>query len=276
MTKLYDYNPLVTIKSGSRTGSPFFCIPGAGASAFSLLELALSLPPSLPVYALQSRGLADPKLPPHSSVNVMARDYIQTIRQVQPTGPYHLLGHSFGVWVAFEIALQLLEQGEQIADLILIDTEAPDPQGCKSKSFDRIETLMELIKIYNMILNQPLPLTRKDFEEQSESEQLQYLYQELIRSGLFTTHSSISLLQGIVQVMQANLNTCYTPHTHYNGLVHLINAKEEDMQETQGHITRWKTHVTQLNTMLAPGNHMTMLSMPNVKIFINALWPKQG
>ncbi|WP_156115352.1 MULTISPECIES: hypothetical protein [Xenorhabdus] len=48
------------------------------------------------------------------------------------------------------------------------------------------------------------------------------------------------------------------------------------MQETQGHITRWKTHVTQLNTMLAPGNHMTMLSMPNVKTFIDELWLKQG
>ncbi len=54
------------------------------------------------------------------------------------------------------------------------------------------------------------------------------------------------------------------------------NKAAEDMQETQGHITRWKTHVTQLNTMLAPGNHMTMLSMPNVKTFIDELWLKQG
>nr|WP_269749532.1 non-ribosomal peptide synthetase [Xenorhabdus lircayensis] len=268
------YDPLVIIQSGSQAHSPLFCMPGAGASASSLLELALSFPSSLPVYVLQSRGLTDPQLPPHISVEGTARDYIKTIRQIQPEGPYHLLGHSFGGWIAFEIALQLQAEGEQVADIILIDSEAPDPQGCVPKSLNRIETLMKLIEIYNMILSEPLPLTRQDFEGKDHSEQLQYLHQALVRAGLFTAHSPISLLQGVVQVMQANLNTCYTPRTRYNGHVHLINAKEGDIEETRTHANQWKAYDAQLSTMLVSGNHMTMLSIPNVEPFVTELWQK--
>ncbi|WP_408646897.1 alpha/beta fold hydrolase [Xenorhabdus lircayensis] len=266
------YDPLVALQSGSQTHSPLFCMPGAGASASSLLELALSFPSSLPVYVLQSRGLTNPQLPPYVSVEEAARDYLKTIRQTQPKGPYHLLGHSFGGWIAFEIALQLQAQGEQVADLILIDTEAPTPQGCKPESFNRIGTLMELINIYNMMLRQPLPLTQQDFEGQDHSEQLQYLHQALVSSRLFTANSPISLLQGIVQVMHANLNTCYTPRTNYDGRVHLINAKEENIDEAQAHARQWKTYVTELSMMRVSGNHITMLSIPNVEPFIAALW----
>ncbi|AOM39426.1 non-ribosomal peptide synthetase [Xenorhabdus hominickii] len=269
---VFDGNPVPLSPAGNLP--PLFCIPGAGASASSLLEFALSFPSHLSIYALQARGLIDPLRPPHTSVEGAARDYIRAIRQIQPKGPYHVLGHSFGGKIAFEIALQLQAQGEQVADLILIDTTAPDPQDCAPKSFNYTGTLLELIKIYNMLLDQPLPLTRQDFEGQKHSEQLRYLHQALIRTGLFTANSPISMLQGIVQVMQANLNTCYTPRDRYQGLVHLINAKEGNKEETEINSTRWQTHVVQLSTMLVEGNHMTMLSIPNVKPFVDVLWQK--
>ena len=47
------------------------------------------------------------------------------IRRVQPTGPYCLLGYSFGGLVAHEVARQLQEEGEEIGTLIFLDTRAP-------------------------------------------------------------------------------------------------------------------------------------------------------
>ncbi|NPE50869.1 amino acid adenylation domain-containing protein, partial [Dickeya dadantii] len=268
----HGYNPCVIIQRGSPSRLPLFCIPGAGASAFSLLELALSLPASLPVHALEAPGLADARIAPYNSVESYARAYTQKIRQTQAHGPYHLLGHSFGGWIAFEIALQLQEHGESVANLMLIDSEAPDPQGRPSKSVDRVETLMKLIEIYNMTLDQPLGLVREDFKGRDADAQLQFLFAVLKGAGLFPENAQITLLQGIVQVMQANLNSSYTPRARFHGQVHLVSAMDSDRRERQGMESGWRKHVEELGTLVVPGNHMTMLLRPNIESLAGYLW----
>jgi thioesterase domain-containing protein len=44
----------------------------------------------------------------------MVTAYLDHIRAVQPTGPYHLLGWSFGGAVAHAIAVRLQHQGESV------------------------------------------------------------------------------------------------------------------------------------------------------------------
>ncbi|KFF61974.1 hypothetical protein IW00_18775 [Pectobacterium brasiliense] len=267
-----DYVPNIVIQNGTPGAPPLFCIPGAGANASSFIELALALPTQQPVCALQARGLTEISQPPYISVEGAARAYLQGIRQKQPHGPYHLLGHSFGGWVAFELALQLQAQGESVASLILVDTDAPDIQGCPPKSIDRVETIMKLIDIYNMILTQPLALTRSQFVDMAQEEQIKQLHRALVKAGIFSTHTTTLLLQGIVQVMQANLNTVYTPRTRYEGGIYLVSAKEGDTDERTTNDSEWRKHVTQLDPVLMPGNHMTMLSMPQVERLADWLW----
>jgi thioesterase domain-containing protein len=62
--------------------------------------------------------------PCHTRVEDMAADYLSEIRTVQPHGPYHIGGFSFGGLVAFEMAQQLLVQGEGVGLLALLDTYA--------------------------------------------------------------------------------------------------------------------------------------------------------
>ncbi|MDC9595329.1 thioesterase domain-containing protein [Xenorhabdus anantnagensis] len=269
-----SFDPHVIIQQGSQSVSPLFCVPGAGASPSSLLELALSFPQQLPVYALQARGFTIEHNFPYTSVEGAARAYIQNIRQIQPHGPYHLLGHSFGGWIAFEMALQLQAEGERVSDLILIDTDEPNQQDSVPKSVNRIEALMELIDIYNMILEQPLPLSKQDFDGLTSDEQIQLLHNALVKAGLFPAKTPISLLQGVIRVMQANLNTGYIPRTRYEGLVHLINAEKGNLDERKTRETQWSLHATELNTMLVPGNHMTMLSCPQIEQWLSGLWQK--
>ena len=73
----------------------------------------------------------------------MAARYIEAIREVQPEGPYHLGGWSFGGVVAFEMARQLREQGQEVATLALIDSLAPGDGAIPSLDeidFARIQT----------------------------------------------------------------------------------------------------------------------------------------
>ncbi len=52
----------------------------------------------------------------------LAAHYVKEMRSLQPEGPYHLIGLSFGGVVAFEMAQQLNAQGQQAAMLALIDS----------------------------------------------------------------------------------------------------------------------------------------------------------
>jgi aspartate racemase len=55
----------------------------------------------------------------------MAAHYIKEMRALQPEGPYHLGGSSFGGLIAFEMAQQLHAQGQEVGLLALFDTYAP-------------------------------------------------------------------------------------------------------------------------------------------------------
>lgn len=103
---------------------PFFCIHGLGGEVLCFRELALHLGSDQPFYGLQPQGL-DGKHPFHTRVEDMATHYIQEIQTLQPNGPYFLGGYSFGGVVAFEMARQLQEQGEQIGILVMLDSCRP-------------------------------------------------------------------------------------------------------------------------------------------------------
>ncbi len=116
-------SPLVRLQAGQGE-TPLFCIHPVGGGAMGYLPLARALGPALPVYGLQALDQ-----PLAASIGDMAARYLAAIRDVQPHGPYRLLGHSFGGLVAFETTRQLEAAGEAVSLLALLDTSIPDAQG---------------------------------------------------------------------------------------------------------------------------------------------------
>ena len=119
------YSPVVTLQGGAAGAAPLFCVPGAGSGVTSFIDLMSALDPSVPVHGLQPRGL-DAEAPPHATVQAAAEHYLRALREACPAGPVHLLGHSFGGWVALEMALRLHEAGRPVASLTILDSEVPD------------------------------------------------------------------------------------------------------------------------------------------------------
>ncbi|WP_345642202.1 amino acid adenylation domain-containing protein [Streptomyces tremellae] len=106
--------------------APFFCVHAIMGLGWEYGWLADCAPQRYPFYALRPRGLDDPTAQLPASIPQMAADYIAQIRGVQPTGPYHLLGWSFGGHVAQEMAAQLQEAGEEVAALVVLDSSPVD------------------------------------------------------------------------------------------------------------------------------------------------------
>ncbi|MGW7276659.1 thioesterase domain-containing protein, partial [Streptomyces sp. NPDC054864] len=105
---------------GSGEESPLFCAHPVLGLSWCYSGLIQHVPSSVPVIGLQARGMfEDAPLP--GSIEEMARDYAQLIRSVQPSGPYRLLGWSYGGLVAHATAVRLQDEGEQVSLLALID-----------------------------------------------------------------------------------------------------------------------------------------------------------
>ena len=107
--------PIEVLKEG--TGVPLFCIhPGGGVSwPYQALGNYLDCP-IIGIQQILQGEEAEPR-----SIRDMAKNYADRIQGVYPTGPYNLLGWSFGGIVAHELAIELQRRGCVIARLILLD-----------------------------------------------------------------------------------------------------------------------------------------------------------
>ncbi len=119
------FDPCIVVLRGTGTKPPLFCALGAGGAAFSYSALAKHLDASQPVYGLQYSHLPD--FEQFATVESVAARYIEAICTVQPEGPYHIAGWSYGGVVAYEIAQQLITQGAEVALLAVIDCQAKVP-----------------------------------------------------------------------------------------------------------------------------------------------------
>jgi amino acid adenylation domain-containing protein len=114
-----EWSPLVPIRT-TGTGKPFFCVHPIGGNVLIFKKLSEHMK-SRPFYGLQARGLSGLE-EAHTSIEAMAADYLASVREVQPTGPYFLGGYSAGGLVAFEMARLLRDAGEQVEMIVLFDT----------------------------------------------------------------------------------------------------------------------------------------------------------
>lgn len=122
-------DPLAVLLPLRTTGGlpPLFCVHPAAGIGWVYSGLLRHLPTDRPVYALQAPGLSDLAVL-GTNVEEIAADYVRHIRSVQHTGPYHLLGWSFGGNVAHEAAVQLQSAGEAV-DLLAILDGYPGPRS---------------------------------------------------------------------------------------------------------------------------------------------------
>nr|NLU60254.1 hypothetical protein [Pseudomonas sp. BIGb0427] len=115
------WRPVYGAAGAAQRGQPGAAVlPAAGRRPGLALRGAQWLPARPPAVCPAGSRPAQPGLRPES-VEACASDYLAQIRKVQPVGPYHLLGWSFGCHVAHAVATLLQREGESVALLALLD-----------------------------------------------------------------------------------------------------------------------------------------------------------
>ncbi|NNH72848.1 non-ribosomal peptide synthetase [Nocardia uniformis] len=109
------------------TESALFCIHPSSGIAWTYLGLADALKSGRPIYGLQAPDLSGGAAA--RSIDEFAGRYVHEIRRLQPEGPYHLLGWSFGGLIAHAVATRLEAAGAELGVLALLDADTADIDG---------------------------------------------------------------------------------------------------------------------------------------------------
>ncbi|WP_411082884.1 amino acid adenylation domain-containing protein [Streptomyces sp. cmx-18-6] len=136
--------PLRPARPGDR--SPVHCVHPAGGLSWCYAGLIRHLPADVPIYGLQAQGVgaATALDPLPTTLEELAAHYASRIREVQPEGPYRLLGWSTGGIIAHAVAAHLQEAGQEVELLAILD--AYPAEGFRDLPVpDRAEALESLL-----------------------------------------------------------------------------------------------------------------------------------
>ena len=246
--------PVEVLKEG--TGVPLFCIHPAGGVSWPYQALGNYL--DCPIIGIQ-RILQSEESEPRS-IRDMAKNYADRIQGLYPTGPYNLLGWSFGGVVAHELAIELQRRGCVIARLILLDAR-PTLDSVTPASHETLileEVLKEVLRFYRIdIPDQDGPLTYQQVEE---------LFRE---RGAIEFPRYEHLLNSIVQ----NLNNSIALHrAHepgvFDGDIIIFSALHNESIPSPSHLESWRPYVAgHIAEYSIDCRHEDMLTAESVSLY---------
>ncbi|MFN6565571.1 MAG: amino acid adenylation domain-containing protein [Nostoc sp. ChiSLP01] len=262
--------------------TPVFCLPGANGHGFYFQDLATNLGNEHPVYGLETPG-RDGLNPLPDSVELHASQLIEVLRQQQPKSPYILVGYSSGCAVAFEMALQLEQQGKKIEFLAILDSGLVScPEHLTNRT--ELDWIWQLLQRIEALKGVSLGLEYADLAAQNDDQARWDLAAEyLYKHNVLPEHSSLDLLKTNMQVMKVlTLNYAnYQPKHSISAPIVLFRAQEVHeivVRELQAFSDYdlpdwgWQTYTQQpVKVISIPGNHGRMLYEPNVKVLATQL-----
>ena len=135
------WSTLVPIKSQG-TQPPLFCSHAGKGEILWYRIFVRHLSADQPLYALQRSGQhGSSSFHLQTRLEDIVRPYTAAVRAHQPEGPYRIMGRCLGGSIAFELARQLIEQGQEISLLVILDSGPPGAKRLVEKNpAGRVET----------------------------------------------------------------------------------------------------------------------------------------
>jgi thioesterase domain-containing protein/acyl carrier protein len=256
---------LVAIRRGG-SQPPLFAVPGVGGSVLFYQRLARLLGDDQPFYGLESQGV-DGLAQPLTRIEDIAAVFLRAIRTVQSEGPYYLLGACIGGVVAWEIAQQLLVEGQEVGFFAMLGLPQQDSKargGLGPRALAIHELMMGRLGLYG-----------ETFRRLRGRQRFEYLCQrisalsQLIRRRNWTRGNRDELYREIVT--QANLLAFrrYAPRP-YAGPVVVFRARTSDGADDYAPWRELAEGGVEVHTV--PGdNSGLMLVEPHVQVVVAEL-----
>jgi amino acid adenylation domain-containing protein len=228
-------------------------------------DLVLALSPEQPVFGLVP--VENGKMVYQKSVQETAKVYYRNLVDIFPQGPYLLLGHSAQGYFALELARLLIQSGQEVVFLGLLDTFHPYFKSTANLD-DRINFHINNLRDEN--LRGILQYFGQGIQRLSNR-----LWSRVINAKM--VKRNVPEDEKIREAMR-NLVRTYEPEP-FEGKVTIFAATERPWDIRGDPMEQWANTITgHVNIVPIPGDHITMLQPPHVVVLaekIKALLPRR-
>ncbi|KAF7346987.1 Acetyl-CoA synthetase-like protein [Mycena venus] len=152
----HAYQPLVCLESEGSKPPVFLVHPGVG-EILVFLNMAHQLQDDRPIYAIRAKGLDYGELP-FESLDDTVQAYTDAIENAYPTGPYYIVGYSYGGAISFEIGKRLEGKGKRVDWLGILNL--PPHIQFRMRELSWIEILLNVAMFISLLEPDDLPTTR--------------------------------------------------------------------------------------------------------------------
>ncbi|MER6415114.1 type I polyketide synthase [Streptomyces humidus] len=241
---------------------PLFTFHPAGGPTSVYRPLTQLLPADQAVYGMERLSTVD-------SMEEKAAHYLRLIRDIQPEGPYQLLGWSFGGCLAYETALQLQAADETVGFLGLIDTILPAALPGLHSQDVLLERFGRFAEYVQKTYGHELRLPYDELAATPDEQQIDVIMRMVAQAGL-------DMSPGIMEhqrtsYVDARVGERYTPRP-YNGHVVLYRAQQAQplttaldprYLRTEADLG-WAPLCPSLEIIPVEGDHLSLIDPPHV------------
>ncbi|MBK9399632.1 MAG: amino acid adenylation domain-containing protein [Bacteroidetes bacterium] len=276
LSSLYDkpaeedvWSPIVTIKEEGKR-KPMYFVHGVSGNVFKYFALGKLLHPDQPSLGLQGFGLNGKDIP-FTNMEEMAAYHIEALLKFQPNGPYMLGGGSFGGYLAYEMAIQLMEKGKEVSFLALYDLDA-----AKKTDFlpGGVKQLMGATLLASRFIKRATVLAKADKEERKNYFEARKKIKEVgeLESWLDIFNVTEMIGEDAATYFKRVEEACYEALMNYKikpykGSLVLFRAKDGHYNNEYDEDLGWGNFVKGKTTVITvPGDHNTIFEEPNVPV----------
>lgn len=261
----FSDNHIILLNSGTNA-FPLFLIPGAGGLSDSYFPLAKALG-DIPVIGLHMMGTQAGDIP-FKTIRQIARANVKWIRQVQPHGPYRIVGHSFGGHVAYETALQLERNGESVSLVAILDVWS-GLNGIRLTDENKVGFILGMAADYYLdfnIISPPYPEWIHELQAQIAAMKVEEIVPyigQFLKGHISHMDDNIDLVTRLVNLRIYNAQMDFRPEQRLQA--ELVVFKTESTEEDNDAAMGWGPFCTHIDTIALPGNH-DMLHPENIVV----------
>jgi medium-chain acyl-[acyl-carrier-protein] hydrolase len=221
---------LVTVRPNPRARLRLFCFPCAGGGAAVYYRWRLDLPPEIDVCPIQLPGREDRlHLAPFTRLEPLVDELTRVLTR-HASLPFALFGHSLGALVAFELARQLRQRGNQGPVQLFVAAARAPHLASRAPQIHQWEEAAFLVEVRLRYGGIPAPILQDP---------------ELLRLYLSILRTDMEILESYVYAPDAPLDC---PIAAFGGL--------EDAAITREEVAAWGVQTRHpFSLRMLSGNH---------------------
>lgn len=259
MLHMVKADPHLLLLNNSNGKEILFVVPGAGGRCEAYHELARALEQRYTVYGLLMMGTEAGELP-LNTIEEIARQNIAWIKEIQPVGPYRIIGHSFGGHVAYEMTRLLKEHGDQTEFLAILDVWAGLQAGILPDA-DEVDFALQFTADYFRdfnIISTPYPAWVEELREalyQRPLKEMAPYIANFVSAMLPEKAENIDFVSRLVNLRIYNSGMVYKPVGKIDVPVLVFRKYVRSWWPFVNKTLDWHNYARNIRGIVLPGNH---------------------